>query len=59
MPASIQFLSVCGFSFEDPGEFDRYPSSAQTAFTICQNAADERGIKAQCALIARGATIVA
>ena len=49
----------CGFSFEDPGEFDRYPSSAQTAFTICQNAADERGIKAQCALIARGATIVA
>lgn len=49
----------CGFSFEDPGEFDRYPSSAQVAFTLCQNAADERGIKARCELIARGATIVA
>jgi pimeloyl-ACP methyl ester carboxylesterase len=49
----------CGFSFEDPGEFDRYPSSAQTAFTICQNGADERGIKAQCAMIARGAAMVA
>jgi hypothetical protein len=23
----------CGFSFEDPGTFDRYPSSAQIAFT--------------------------
>jgi pimeloyl-ACP methyl ester carboxylesterase len=49
----------CGFSFEDPGEFDRYPSSAQVAFTFCQNAADEKGIKARCELIARGSTILA
>jgi len=49
----------CGFSFEDPGTFDRYPSSAQTAFTFCQNGADERGGKARCELIARGPTIVA
>ena len=49
----------CGFSFEDPGEFDRYPSSAQTAFTFCQNAADDKGITGSCALIARGATIIA
>jgi len=49
----------CGFSFEDPGEFDRYPSSAQVAFTLCQNAADEKGIKARCELIARGPTILA
>ena len=49
----------CGFSFEDPGEFDRYPSSAQVAFTFCQNAADEKGIKARCELIARGPTILA
>jgi len=47
----------CGFSFEDSGEFDRYPSSAQLAFTLCQNAADEKGIKARCELIARGSTI--
>jgi len=50
---------TCGFSVEEPGEFDRYPSSMQTAFTICQNRADERGIPARCALIARGSTIVA
>jgi len=49
----------CGFSFEDPGEFDRYPSSAQVAFTFCQNAADEKGIKARCELVARGSTILA
>ena len=49
----------CGFSFEDPGEFDRYPSSAQVAFTFCQNAAGEKGIKARCELIARGSTILA
>src|SRR5216683_1415509 len=49
----------CGFSFEDPGEFDRYPSSAQVAFTFCQNAADEKGIKARCEPIARGSTILA
>jgi pimeloyl-ACP methyl ester carboxylesterase len=49
----------CGFSFEEPGEFDRYPSSAQVAFTFCQNAADEKGIKARCELIARGSTILA
>ena len=49
----------CGFSFEDPGEFDRYPSSAQVAFTFCQNAADEKGIKARCELIARGSTVLA
>jgi pimeloyl-ACP methyl ester carboxylesterase len=56
-PASKQ--TSCGFSFEDPGEFDRYPSSAQVAFTFCQNGADERGIKARCELIARGSTILA
>ncbi|MDO8479001.1 MAG: alpha/beta hydrolase [Candidatus Rokubacteria bacterium] len=56
-PGSTKYR--CGFSFEDPGEFDRYPSSAQTAFSFCQNGADERGIKAQCAVIARGAAIVA
>jgi len=56
-PGSTKYS--CGVSFEDPGEFDRYPSSAQAAFSTCQNGADERGIKAQCALIARGATIVA
>jgi pimeloyl-ACP methyl ester carboxylesterase len=56
-PASRK--SSCGFSFEDPGEFDRYPSSAQVAFTFCQNAADEKGIKARCELIARGAAILA
>src|SRR5712691_12882961 len=49
----------CGFSFEDPGEFDRYPSSAQTAFSICQNGADEKDIKARCAMRARGAAIMA
>jgi len=49
----------CGFSFEDPGEFDRYPSSAQVAFTFCQNAADDKGIKARCELIARGSAILA
>jgi len=49
---------TCGFSFEDPGEFDRYPSSAQVAFTFCQNGADERGIKARCELLAAGSTIV-
>ncbi len=49
----------CGFSVEDPGEFDRYPSSAQVAYTFCQNAADEKGIKARCELIARGAAILA
>lgn len=49
----------CGFSFEEPGTFDRYPTSAQTAFTFCQNGADERGSKARCELIARGSTIVA
>src|SRR5713101_2922884 len=49
----------CGFSFEDPGEFDRYPSSAQTAFSVCQNGADVRGIKTQCAVMARGAAIMA
>lgn len=49
----------CGFSFEDPGTFDRYPSSAQIAFTFCQNEADERGSKARCELMARGSTIVA
>ena len=49
----------CGFSFEDPGEFDRYPSSAQVAFTFCQNAAGEKGIKARCELIARGSTVLA
>jgi pimeloyl-ACP methyl ester carboxylesterase len=47
----------CGFSVEDPGEFDRYPSSAQVAFTLCQNAADEKGIKARCELIARGSMV--
>ena len=50
---------TCGFSFEEPGEFDRYPSSAQAAFTFCQNAADEKGIKARCELIARGPSILA
>jgi pimeloyl-ACP methyl ester carboxylesterase len=49
----------CGFSFEDPGEFDRYPSSAQVAFTFCQNAADAKGIKTRCELIAHGSTILA
>jgi hypothetical protein len=48
----------CGFSSEDPGEFDRYPSSAQLAFTLCQNGAEERGIKARCELIAAGSKIV-
>ncbi len=56
-PGSTKYS--CGFSFEDPGEFDRYPSSAQTAFSVCQNGADERGIKTQCAVIARGAAIMA
>ncbi len=51
--------SNCGWSWEDPGEFDRYPSAEQTAFTYCQNAAGERSIQAQCYLIAKGATIVA
>jgi pimeloyl-ACP methyl ester carboxylesterase len=49
----------CGFSFEEPGEFDAYPGSARAAFTSCQNQADERGIKARCELIARGSRIVA
>ena len=48
----------CGFASEDPGEFDRYPSSAQLAFTLCQNGAEERGIKAPCEVIAAGSKVV-
>lgn len=49
---------ACGWSVEDPGEFDRYPSSAQAAFTTCQNLADERGVKSRCEPRARGGTLV-
>ncbi len=50
---------ACDGSVEERGEFDRYPGSAQRAFTACQNAADDGGIKARCEAIARGAAIVA
>jgi pimeloyl-ACP methyl ester carboxylesterase len=56
-PASTK--ANCGWSTEDPAEFDRYPSSAQIAFTACQNLVDERGIKARCEMIAHGSTLVA
>ncbi|HKX01014.1 MAG TPA: hypothetical protein VJX71_00835, partial [Methylomirabilota bacterium] len=50
---------ACDGSTEERGEFDRYPGSAQRAFTACQNRADDDGIKARCEAIARGATILA
>jgi len=50
---------ACDGSVEERGEFDRYPASAQRAFTACQNAADDSGIKARCEAIARGAAILA
>src|SRR5258705_275495 len=50
---------ACDGSVEERGEFDRYPGSAQRAFTACQNAADDGGIKARCEAIAHGAAIVA
>lgn len=49
----------CGFSFTEAGTFERYPSAAQVAFTACQNAADEKGIKGRCELLARGPTVLA
>lgn len=50
---------ACEGSVEERGEFDRYPGSAQRAFTACQNAADDDGVKARCEAIARGATVLA
>ena len=50
---------ACDGSVEERGEFDRYPGSAQRAFTACQNAADDSGITARCEVIARGPAIVA
>ena len=50
---------ACESSVEERSEFDRYPGSAQRAFTACQNAADDNGIKARCEAIARGAAILA
>jgi pimeloyl-ACP methyl ester carboxylesterase len=50
---------ACDGSVEERGEFDRYPGSAQRAFTACQNAADDNGITARCEAIARGPALVA
>ena len=50
---------ACDGSAEERGEFDRYPGSAQRAFTACQNTADDDGIKARCEAIAGGTTILA
>ena len=50
---------ACNGSVEERGEFDRYPGSAQRAFTACQNAADDSGIKTRCEAIARGPAILA
>src|ERR1051326_8928699 len=51
--------NACDGSAEERGEFDRYPGSAQRAFTACQNTADDGGIKARCEAIAGGTTILA
>jgi len=50
---------ACDGSAEERGEFERYPGSAQRAFTACQNTADDGDIKARCEAIAGGTTILA